>query len=154
MKTLILLYTLFSFIRTDGQNISPNTLSIDSFKKMPYVLNFEKNCRGRKAIQRADKNNVTFAFFQDISDSVSIFINDELSFSKYIIYDSNIVSSKFTGVSYTYNFSKSVNIVRIVYNSQKFYFELSLKKKYPLYTIYFSRNTMFVSGRKCIMVIK
>jgi hypothetical protein len=155
MKILIIITALFSSVSTYGQSPDFTGVIPDSLRGMPYNLDFEKNCRGSKRIHRSDKTQVIFSFFQDISDTVSVYVNDKLVFNRFVFHDSDLVSTDYTGVSFTGFYKNKGNKIRITYAVHKNYIEFPLNRKYPLYAIYFlQKNRFYVSGRKCIMIKK
>lgn len=125
------------------------------YKKQEVKVGFEKDCRGWKKIKRENKNAVTFSFFQDISDTVSIYVNDVKVAENYLFHDSTLVSTDYTGFSFARVYDSSYNRIRLFYHQSSSFIEFDLDKKYPLYSIHFyAPSRFYISGRRCMMVIK
>jgi hypothetical protein len=155
MRTVLLIIALFRLTAANAQQPVAANAGTAAYRAVPFTLNMETNCKGGKAIRRVNKQAVSFAFFQDRSDSVSIYVNGQLVFSRYIVRDSNLVSTDFTGITWARQFPDKTNTVRIAWHRHQCYLEFQLNKKFPLYAIYFLQDDKFyVSGRKCVMVIK
>lgn len=106
-------------------------------------------------IKRKNKSLVTFMFFQTTSDTVEIYINEKKVMERYIIHDSDLISTNYTGVDFTYEYPRNENKITILYRKQKSYIEFSLNKNFPFYGIYFLEDKkIYVSGRKYQMTIK
>ena len=155
MRALFNFLAIFVTSYTFAQSSDNARFSKDLYNKQSLNLNFETDCSGRITIDRDSKNIVTFMFFQSKSDTVVVYLNDNKVFEKYIVHDSNLVSTDYTNVDLTKEYLANINNIVIVYKNAKSYFEFLLDKNYPVYGIYFLGDKYFyVSGRKCQMIIK
>lgn len=115
--------------------------------------------RGMKDCSQApsrDKRNVmskrtakiSIAFFQDFTDSVILYLNESLLFSKKIVHDSTLTSTKFSGEIFSFEKKKHLNdVVTIVYVKEKKFLKFRVKQ-YPLYTIHSYKNGIcFIAAR-------
>jgi hypothetical protein len=135
----------------NGQNTVPS-----DFIKCSTNINFENWHYGKswKKIKRKNKDIISLYFFQDFSDTVIVYINNEEVMRRYVYHDSDLVSTKFTGETFSYLYSLKSNIITIAYKASKRYVEFVLDKRYPLYAIHAYEKNCFVSGRKYQMIIK
>jgi hypothetical protein len=148
---LILFIVVFSF----SQAALSQEPRFSAYKKQDVLLSFEKNCHGRKKIKRENKNAVTFTFFQDISDTVSIYVNEVKVAENYLFHDSTLVSTNYTGFYFERVYDSSYNRIRLFYHQSSSFIEFDLDRKYPLYSIHFyAPSRFYVLGRKCLMVIR
>ena len=137
------------------QLVTAQAMDLSTFKKLSPDENFERKCKGSKKIKRVNKNIVTLSFFQDFSDSIVIYFDHKEVARKYLEHDSTLVSTDYTGYSFSNEFRKERTLVGIVYLNEKKYCEFNLNKKFPLYSLhYYIRHGYTVSGRKCLMVLK
>lgn len=104
----------------------------------------------KKSLFRKKNDKVTLAFFQDFSDSVRILLNDSVFYLGYIIHDSTIKSSNFTGFTFTIKaLKKKYYKLTIEYLVSKKYLTFQLKTRYPLYTIHSNQSgKCLVSARR------
>jgi hypothetical protein len=73
---------------------------------------------------------------------------------RYIFYDSNIVSSRYTGEHFSYEYNSDSNNVVVVFENKKKWIQFFLDKTYPYYAIYTDDEACIISGRKYQMKIK
>jgi hypothetical protein len=155
MQTSFIICTFFLLTNSFGQKLDKDIFVKEGFSRQIINLNFEKNCKGKATIKRKNKNVVTFMFFQVKSDTIAIYLNGKKVLEKYITHDSDLVSTNYTGVDFTYEYPNKENKIIIVYQHQKSFIEFTLDKHFPLYGIYFLDDKKFyVTGRKCQMIIK
>lgn len=148
---LIFILVFVSFVQ--GAFSQKPDLSI--YRKQEVKLSFETNCHKKEKIKRENKNAVTFSFFQDISDTVSIYVNDVKVAENYLFHDSTLVSTDYTGFSFARVYDSSINRILLFYHQSSSFIEFDLDKKYPLYSIHFyAPSRFYISGRRCMMVIK
>ena len=130
-------------------------IDLSTFKKLPPNQNFGRNCKGSKKIKRVNKDIVTLSFFQDFSDSIIIYVDQKEVVKKYLEHDSTLVSTDYTGYSFSSEFKKRKTIVTIAYLNEKKYCEFKLNKSFPLYSLHFYiAHGYTVAGRKCVMILK
>jgi hypothetical protein len=134
-----------------GQNLA----GLDLVKCQPKI-SFEKRkyLTGLKKIKRKEKDRVSIYFFQNFSDTVMVSVNNVEKMRKYIIHDSELVSTNFTGEYFAYKYELERNTVGITYKNRKMYLEFFLDKKYPLYMVYVDGDKCWVSGRIYPFAIK
>ena len=148
------IFYLFLYIFSSNLVYSQRDNATKLIQVLPN-LNFEKDCIDREEIKRKYKNQVTVMFFQDISDTVSLFINGKLAFHKFIFHDSDLVSTKYTGINFSHQYKAKNNLVKVKYYNSNRFIEFKLDKSYPLYSIqYYTLDSFTVSARKCSMVLK
>jgi len=148
-SVLIVLLILFQQLTTAQE------MDISTFNKISSNESFETNCKGRKKIKRVNKNIVSLSFFQDFSDSIVIYVDHKEVARKYLEHDSTLVSTDYTGYSFSYEYVEKKTAVTIVYLNEKVYSEFKLNKNFPLYSLHFYRTRFYtVSARKCLMVLK
>lgn len=155
MRTSFIICAFFWLTNSFGQKLDKNTFVKEGYSSQIINLNFEKNCKEKATIKRKNKNVVTFMFFQVKGDTVAVYVNEKKVMERYITHDSDLVSTNYTGIDFSYEYSNKENKIIIVYQQQKSFIEFALDKNFPLYGIYFLDDKKFyVTGRKCQMVIK
>jgi hypothetical protein len=149
-KTIICIATLLVHSATFSQQSE-----FSKYVKQPIELTFEKNCHGRAKIKRTNTNSVTLMFFQNKSDSISIYVNGNKVTENYLKHDSDLVSTDYTGFDFSKQYLEKKNVIIIIYRRSSSYIEFELDKKFSLYSIHFyDPGKCYVSGRKCQLNIK
>lgn len=128
---------------------------LNEFQKCKAAIFNEKKATKKMRIERPDKNKVSIMFFQDFSDTVSVYFDSTLLFQKYLLHDTLLVSTDYTGESLSHLFTKKNNSILILYHTQKKYLQFNLERRFPLYSVHHYLNKFCaISGRKSRIVIK
>lgn len=140
---------------TLGQRIY-SQLNEDSSKRYNCLKKVYYDNRGNaKTAKRVNKDEIIFYFFMDFSDWVNVKINDSLIFRSKIESDSDIVSTRYTGTSFKYAMTNTLNSIVIYFESERKYLQFTVNKNYPFCSIYvYKQGDCFVTFRKRKIVLK
>ncbi len=143
----IILLLLNTSAYTQGKGLSENYRNC--------LIKISYHSKKATHLQDVKKDSIRILFFQSFSDSVSVYVNDHLSFCRYIEYDSTLVSTDYSGITFSYKRSKWNDKITVVYKKSGKYLAFRTHKKYPLYSIHSYINTgCWVAARRQPIVIK
>ena len=115
-----------------------------------------KNClqavyKDKKKVKKSDRNGrVSVAFFQNFSDTVTLFLNNVALYRNYIFHDTTLVSSNFTDSIASISLSGlNTDTITITYKNLNKFLKFPVSDKYVLYTIHsYMNGNCFVSARR------
>lgn len=115
-----------------------------------------KNClqavyNDKKKVKKSDRNGrVSVAFFQNFSDTVTLFLNNIALYRNYIFHDTTLVSSNFTDSIASISLSgQNTDTITIAYKNLNKFLKFPVSDKYVLYTIHsYMNGNSFVSARR------
>lgn len=107
--------------------------------------------KDKKKSKKSDRcGRVSIAFFQNFSDTITLYLNNIAIYRSYIFHDSSVVSSNFTDSITSIRLSNQIqDSITIVYENQNKYLKFPVNEKYILYTIHsYSNGNCYVSARR------
>lgn len=147
-----LFFLVFLIIFSDA--VFSQKKALDSFSVMSIKADRYKKDYCPKKINRSKNNLVTLTFFNFFQDSISVYLENNLIFTKKISKDTSTISTDYTGFAYVVEFPFRNSNLSIVLLNKKLRNNVRLKQKYPVYLISNYNGVFYVSPRKCLPELK